>query len=72
MFGNTHRRSPRVFLNLFDKLSAISKEVKEKFHKVADDMKKASSALPQWGEVYRLGYREKFYKALKMTCPWWW
>ena len=60
VFGNTCRCSPRVFLNLFDKLPAISKEVEEKFSK-------ASSALPQWGEVYRLGDLEKFHKAPKVN-----
>ena len=66
MFGNTRCRSPCVFLNHFDKLSAMSKEVEEKFGKAADD-KKASSALSQWGEVNRLGDLEKFHKAPKMN-----
>ena len=45
VFGNTHRRSPCVSLNLFEKLSAISKEVDEKFVKAAEEKKMASSAL---------------------------
>ena len=64
--GNMRRHSPRIFLNLFDKLPAILKEVEEKFRKAADD-KKASSALPQWGEIYHLGDLEKFYKSPKIN-----
>ena len=66
VFGNTRHRSPRVFLNFFDKLSTISKEI-EKFDKVADDKKKASSAFHHWGEVYCLGDMEKFHKAPKIN-----
>ena len=67
VFGNTCCRSPRVFLNLFEMLSAISKEVEEKFVKAAEDKKKASTTLPQWGEVYCLGDLHKFYKAPKIN-----
>ena len=66
VIGNTCSCSPRVFLNLFDKLLAISEEVEVKFSKVADD-KKAPSALPHWGEVYHIGDLEKFYKAPKIN-----
>ena len=45
----------------------MSKEVEEKFDKAAEDKKKASSALPQWGEVYHLGDWEKFHKARKVN-----
>ena len=36
-------------------MSALSKQVNEKFQKTADEKKKTSSAPPRWGDVYRLG-----------------
>ena len=36
IFGFTRRRTPCVFLDLFDKLSAISKEVVEPFSSTDD------------------------------------
>ena len=67
VFQNTLCHSPHVFLNLCDKLLAVSKEIKEKFGKVADDKKKTSFALRQWGEVYHLGDLEKLHKAPKVN-----
>ena len=63
VFGNVHRRSPHIFVNLFEKLAAIHKEVDSKFLKAADEKKKASSSLPPWSEVYQLGNLDKFHKA---------
>ena len=37
-----------MFLNLFENLAAISKEVDDDFLKAADEKKKASSFLPSW------------------------
>ena len=68
LFGNVRKRSPRVFLNLCEKLTAIHKEVDEKFLKTADKKKKASSYLPPWSEVYRLGNLDKFHKASRDFC----
>ena len=51
-----------VFFSLF-----VSKEVSEKFHKAADDKKKASSALPHWGDVCPLGDLPDFHKAPKVN-----
>ena len=67
VFCNSRCRSSRVFLKMFDKFNAISKDVDHKFCLVAEDKKKVSSALPQWGQVYRLGDQEKFHKALKVN-----
>ena len=53
-----------MFLSLFEKLAAICKEV-DKFLKAADEKVVASSSLPSWSEVYRLGNLNKFHKA-----PW--
>ena len=55
---------PRIFLSLFDKMKSLSKEVCEKFQKAADERKKASSALPRWGDAYRLGDFPDYHKAL--------
>ena len=65
-FGNLRERSQLVFLNCFDKLRAISKEVDEKFPVAAEDKKKASSCLPQWGQVYRFDDEESFHEAPKV------
>ena len=67
VFGNTRCCSPSVFLDLFEKLLATSKEVDEKFVKAVEDKKKVSTALPQWGELYHLGNHEKFHKAPKVN-----
>ena len=67
VFGNVCRRSPRVFLNLFEKLTAIHKEVDDKFLKAADEKKKVSSSLLPWNEVYRLGNLDKFHKAPRVN-----
>ena len=64
VFGNT-RLSSRVVLKMFEKLKL--KEVDKKFCWAAEDKKKLSSALPQWGQVYRLGEQEKFNKAPKVN-----
>ena len=55
VFGSFHRHNPRIFLSLFNKLLSVLKEVNEKFRKAANNQKKASTALPHWGDVYRLG-----------------
>ena len=60
------RRGPRIFLTLFEKLEAVSKEVFEKFRK-ATDGRKTSSALPTWGDVYRLSNLPEFHKAPKLN-----
>ena len=65
-FIMSRRCDSRVFLSLFDKLSSVSKEVSEKFRKVADDKKKAF-ALPHWGDVYCLGDLLEFHKAPKVN-----
>ena len=44
--SNSRQHSQRVFLNCFDKLLAISKEVDEKFWLAAEDNEKASFCLP--------------------------
>ena len=64
--GPSSSRDPRIFLSLFDKMSALSKEVNEKFQKTTDD-KKMSTAFPRWGDVYCLGDRPAFHKALKVN-----
>ena len=48
-------------------MSAVSKEVNEKFRKAADNKKEASSALPHWGDIYCLGDLDDFYKAPKIN-----
>ena len=63
VFGNVRKRSPCLYLNLFEKLAAIDKEVDEKFLKAADEKKKASPSLLPWSEVYRLGNLDEFHKA---------
>ena len=60
VFGKNRRRSPCVFLNMFDRLKAISREVDEKCCQTVEDEKKASSALPLWGQV--LGIMRTFIK----------
>ena len=55
IWGPSLSRDPRIFLSLFDKLSALSKEVNEKFRKAADEKTTMSTALPRWGDVYHLG-----------------
>ena len=65
VFGTSLRRNSRLFLTLFEKLSALSKEIDEKFCKAADDKK--SSALPHWGDIYRLGDFDDFFKAPKIN-----
>ena len=66
-FGNLRQYSQCVFLNCFNKLRAVSKEVDEKFCLAAEDKKKASSCLPQWGQVYRFDVEESFHKAPKVN-----
>ena len=66
-FGSSRRRGPRVFLFLFDKLSPVKRDIEDKFQKAADDKKKATSALPTWGDVYRLGDLPDFFKAPKIN-----
>ena len=58
---------PHIFLTLFEKLAAVSKEVSEKFRKEADGKKTTSSALPTWGDVYRLSNLPEFHEALKVS-----
>ena len=67
IFGNVCKCSPRVFLNLFEKLAAIHKEVDEKFLKAADEKKKASPSIPPWSKVYHLGNLDKFHKAPRVN-----
>ena len=67
VFGNVRRQSPHVFLSLFEKLAAISKEVDDNFLKAAGEKKKASSSLPPWSEVYHLGNLNKFHKATRVN-----
>ena len=52
---------------LFDKIRFLSKEVREKFRKAADKKKKRSSALPHWGDTYRLGDFPDYHKALMLN-----
>ena len=66
VFGNVRQRSPHVFLSLFEKLAAISKEV-DQFLKAADEKVVGSSSLPSWSEVYRLGNLDKFHKASRVN-----
>ena len=66
-FGISCHRSPCVFLKFFGKLSAISKEVGEKFRIAAEDKKKASSSLPQWGQVYHFREQGNFHNAPKVN-----
>ena len=61
------QRNPRIFLTLFDKLAVVSKEVLERFQKAALGKKKTSSALPGWGDVYRLSNLPEFHKASKLS-----
>ena len=67
VFSVCNSRDPHIFLTLFGKLSSVSEEVNEKFHKAADDKKKASTSLPRWGDVYRLGDLHAFHKAPKVN-----
>ena len=57
----------RIFLTLFENLAAVSKEVLERFQKAALGKKKTSSALPGWGDVYRLSNLPEFHKAPKLN-----
>ena len=59
-------RDSWIFLSRFDKMPALSKEMNEKFWKVADETK-MSTALPHWGDVYHLGDRPDLYKAPKVN-----
>ena len=45
---------------------AVLKEVLEKFWKATDKKKKTSSALPTWGDIYRLRVLPEFHKAPKL------
>ena len=65
-FGVCRQRDPRVFLSLFDKLAPIKKEIEGKFAKVADDKKKATTALLAWSDVYCLGDLPDYFKAPKV------
>ena len=47
-------------------MPVLSKEVNEKFRKVADETK-TFTALPRWGDVYHLGDRPDLYKAPKVN-----
>ena len=67
VFGNVRKLSPCIFLNLFEKLAAVHKEVDDKFLKAADEKKKAFSSLPPWSEVYWLGNFDKFHKAPRVN-----
>ena len=42
-------------------------EIEEKFRKVSDDRKKATSTLPTWGDIYRLGDFSNITKHLRLT-----
>ena len=53
--GPSSSCDPRIFLSFFDKMSALSKKVNEKFRKTADEWKKTSIALPRWVDIYCLG-----------------
>ena len=64
--GPSSGRDPRIFLSLFDKMSALLKQVNEKFQKAVDE-KKTSSALPRWGNVYRLWDLPDFHEAPKLN-----
>ena len=55
----------RIFLTLFENLTAVSKEVLERFQKAALGKKKTSSALLGWGDVYRLSNLPEFHKVPK-------
>ena len=66
-FGACRQRDPRVFLSLFDKLVPVKKEFEDNFSKVADDKKKATSALLAWSDVYHLGDLPDYFKALKIN-----
>ena len=48
-------------------MKSLLKEVREKFRKAADRRKKTSSALPRWGDVYRLGDFPDYHKALRLN-----
>ena len=61
------QRDPLVFLTLFEKLVAVSKEISEQFQKAVQGKKKTSSALPGWGNVYQLSNLPDFHKALKLN-----
>ena len=62
IFSMATRCDPRIFLDLFNKLSSVSKEVNEKFRKTADDKKKASTTLSHWGDIYHLGDLDVFHR----------
>ena len=66
-FGVSRRRDPCVFLSLFDNLPLVKRDIEEKFHKTADEKKKAINALPNWGDVYCFGGMHGFYKAPKIN-----
>ena len=53
-------------MSLFNKISSLSKQVNEKFQKTADE-EKTSSALPHWGDVYRLGDMLDCHKVPKLS-----
>ena len=61
------QHDPRVFLTLFKKLAALSKEVSEHFQTTAQGKTTTSSALPGWGDIYRLSDRPDFHKAPKLN-----
>ena len=54
-------------MSLFNKMSFLSKKVREKFQKVANKKKKISSALSRCGDAYRLGDLPDYHKALKLN-----
>ena len=64
-FGNPRLREPRAFLSLFEKLAPLRQEVAMRFAKAADD-KKATTALPKWGDVYCLGDLKDYHPAPKV------
>ena len=66
-FGVCRQRDPLVFLSLFDKLAPVKKEIEDKFVKVTDDMKKATTALPAWSDVCRMGDLPDYFKAPKVN-----
>ena len=59
-FGMERCRDPRVFLSLFDKLAPVKRDIDEKFCKAADEKKKATNALPNWGRCLSLGGLARF------------
>ena len=66
-FGACCQHDPRVFFSLFDKVVPVKKETEDKFAKVAADKKKATTALPAWSGVFRLGDIPDYFKVPKVN-----